>query len=976
MNCFSRFIGLFLKTALALLITVALNTAAFAQSGNCHPATPFFSIDLSADPNGVWTSPSVPRSNLCCGNTSPDRCIEFSITLSPQAVAINFQIASGAVPPGAMFYQINCGTPVQVGSPICLNGPGPYTLTFCKPGNNPNSYAITSIAAPEGSPDKTVGDGCQTSMSVSGLVTSTISWTSIFPGATGAYNSYLNCTSACTLATVTPASGHPPYVDYKVCGTPAAGVCAYPGQFCDTIRVYMSDPILNTITPNPASFCVNNPTITLTGNVNGGVAPYTYAWTNAANGGGTVVGNAISYTATATGTYSFIVYDQNYPACPASIVSIPVTSTPLPLVNAGADIISCGTSVNLSGTVTGATGGTWSGGAGGFMPGNTALTTSYTPTITELNSGTVVLTLTSTGNGACNAVSDQVTVFVSPPLSASINGPSVICSGQSVTLTANATGGTGPFTYLWNTGATTQTISALTPGSYSVTVKGAGPGFCTATQSKTLTANPSISVSTTPNNAVACADSITISASATGGAGSFTYLWSNGATTNATSVNTGTYTVTVTDAAGCSANETVSVTASNSLAATVNQPAIVCNGGSATLTVNATGGLGGFTYLWTNNATTTSITEGAGNYCVTVTDGGGCVTSACATITQNPPIVINIPTPATVCNGASATATATVSGGQAPYSFSWNSGQTTQSITATAGTYTLTVTDALNCTNTATVTISQATALVITPGSVDVGCFGGSNGSATATVSGGTPSYSYAWSPFGGTAATASSLTAGTYSVTVTDAMSCSTSASIIVSQPAVLSASAAVQNNVSCYGGSNGAATVTPVGGTGPFTYSWSPGGAGGQTVNTLFAGAYTITVTDNKGCITTTQATITQPSAALAAAVDTIVNVSCKNGSNGQVTITASGGTPAYMYLWAPGGATTAGLTGLTAGNYTVTVTDSKGCNSPLPVSITEPPVLTVNITGTTQITCNGYNDGTATATAGGGVAPYTYA
>lgn len=966
-NCIKVFIA-------AVVIIAMVHSFAFAQSGNCHPATPFFDVNLSSDPNGVWFSPSVARSNLCCTNTSPDRCIEFEITLSPQAVAINFQIASGAVPPGAMYYQINCGPQVQVGSPICLNGPGPYTLTFCKPGNNPNSYAITSIAAPGGSPDKTVGDGCNTTMSVSGLVTSSISWTSIAPGAVGAYNSYLNCTSACTTATVTPASGHPAFVDYKVCGTPSAGICSSPGQFCDTVRVYMSPPILNTVTPNPAAFCVNNPSVTLTGTVNGGQSPYTYAWTNAANGGGTVVGNGISYTATSTGTYSFIVYDQNYPDCPASIVNVSVTSTPLPVVNAGLDKISCGTSINLSGTVTGASGGIWSGGAGGFMPGNTALTTSYTPTLSELNSGTVVLTLTSTGNGACNAVSDQVTLFVSPPVSATITGPSIICNGQTVSLTANVTGGTGPFTYLWNTGATTQTITTSSAGTYSVTVTGAAPGFCTATETKVLTVNPPIVISTTPNNAVACADSIAISASATGGTGAYTYLWSNGATTSATSVNTGTYTITVTDAVGCSANGSVSVTASSSLAASVNQPAIVCNGASATLTVSASGGLGSYTYLWTNNATTTSITEGAGNYCVTVTDAGGCVTSACATITQNTPITANIPVPASVCNGASATATATVSGGQAPYSFLWNTGQTTQSLTAVAGTYTLTATDLLNCSSNATVTISQATALSITPGTVGVGCFGGSNGSATASVTGGTPSYSYAWSPFGGAAATANGLTAGTYSVTVTDGMGCSASIFMLVSQPLALTATATVNNNVSCFGGSNGSATVSPAGGTSPYSYVWSPGGAVTQTVNTLAAGTYTIEITDDRGCTTSAQATITQPSAALSA-TDTVTNVSCNGGNNGTATVLASGGTPGYSYLWAPGGATTATVTGLSVGSYTVTVTDLTGCVFPEPVAISEPPILTVSLSNVTNATCNGADDGAATAVPGGGVAPYTY-
>ncbi len=960
---------------LVIVITVCWSSSVVAQSGNCDPATPFFNVDLSSDPNGSWISPVTPRIDHCCGATGSERCVEFLVTLSPDAVAINFEVASGANPPG-WYYKINCGTQAALGSPICINGPGPYTITVCKPGSNLMQFKITSYAGPASSPDRTVGDGCNTIMSVSGLVTSSITWTSIFPGAIGVYNSYLSCTNACTTSVVTPASGHPAYVDYQVCGLPSAGSCGTPGTFCDTVRVYMSSPILNTVTPNPATFCVNNPTVTLTGTVNGGVAPYTYAWTNAANGSGTVVGNGISYTATAIGTYSFIVYDQNYPDCPPSIVNVPVTSTPLPVVNAGPDKISCATSVNISGTVTGASGGIWSGGSGSFTLGATALTNTYTPTLSELNSGTVVLTLTSTGNGACNPVSDQVTLFVAPPISASISAPSVLCYGQTTTLTANVTGGMGPFTYLWNTGATTQTITTNSAGTYSVTVTGASPGFCTATASATLTANPQIVITTSPNNAVSCTDSASIWASATGGTGTYTYLWSNGATTSTTSVNTGTYAVTVTDGVGCSSTGSVSVTTSSTLAVSVNQPPVICNGTTTTLTATASGGLGGYSYQWNSGATTTSITTGAGNYCVTVTDGGGCIVSGCATITQNSPITVNIPIPATVCNGASATATAAVSGGQAPYTFLWNTGQTTQSLTATAGTYTVTVTDMLNCSNTASVTISQATSLVITPSTVAVGCFGGSNGMATASVSGGTPSYSYAWAPFGGAGATASGLTAGTYSVVVTDAMGCSANATMVVSQPTALSATTTVQNNVSCNGGSNGAATVNPSGGTAPYSYAWSPGGATGQNVSAFSAGTYTVTVTDNKGCTTTVQVTITEPANPLSASIDTTINVSCNGGSNGSATISASGGTPGYSYSWAPGGVTTATATGLAAGSYTVTITDTKSCTFQLQIIISQPTALTSGISNSINVSCNGGNDGSATVLPAGGTNPYTYA
>lgn len=957
-----------------VLLLCSWSTFSFAQSGLCDPATPFYNVNLSANADSTWVSPPIARIDHCCGVTGTDRCVEFLVTLSPDAVALAFDVAVGAAPP-SWFYQVNCGPQIPFGTPLCINGPGPFTITFCKPGANLNTYEITSIGGPTGTPDKAIGNGCNTTMSISGVITSSITWTSIYPGATGAYNSYLSCTSGCTTTTVTAQTGHPAYVDYRVCGnTIAVPPCVSPGTYCDTIRVYMSTPLLNTVNPNPAIFCANNPSVLLTGTVNGGVPAYTYAWTNAANGAGTVVGTGLAYTATATGNYSFIVYDQNYPACPAPITNVIVTSSPVPTINAGADQTTCGTSLTLNGTVTGATGGIWSGGSGTFTPGNTALNATYTPTLAELTNGTVVLTLTSTGNGACNPVSDQVVLFISTPISATITSPPVICYGQTATITANGIGGVGPYTYLWFTGNTTQTISNVLPGTYNVTVTGGSPGFCTATASVIISTNPQIIVTTSPNNAISCTSTATISASASGGTGALSYLWSNGATTTTTNVNTGTYTITVTDAAGCTASNSLSVTASSTLIATVNQPTVLCNGASATLTITPTGGLGSNSYLWTNGATTTSITVGPGNYCATVTDLGGCIASACATITANTPLVVSIPAPPVICNGASATVNASASGGQTPYTFLWNTGQTSQSLTAPAGTYTVTVTDFIGCTKTSSVTISQAPVLNITVSAVGVGCFGGNNGSATAVVTGGVPSYFYSWAPYGGSSATATNLLPDTYTVSVTDTIGCYSTATIIVTEPSALAASITVQNQVSCNGGANGAAIVNPSGGTPIYSYSWSPIGGSIQNPTNLSAGTYTVTVTDSKGCTKTVQTNITEPPLLTASIIST-TDIGCNGGSGGSATISASGGTPAYSYSWTPSSGTDSTAINLAVGTYTVTITDVKSCTKQVTVIINQPPPLSSVISASTPLSCFGGSDGTATVTPSGGTSPYTY-
>ncbi len=970
--CFGSFLRIFFP---ALFLLLLQSQVAYSQS-TCDPSTPSFTVNLSGNPNATWvSSPPVPRVGNCCGTTPPDNCIEFIITLSPLAVAINFQIVSGAVPGGAMFYQINCGPPQSVGTPLCLNGPGPYSLTFCKPGNNINTYAITSVAAPAVSPDDSTASGCSATMYASGLlVNSSITWTSIFPGATGQYNSYLSCTTACDTVIVTSQPGAPPYIDYMVCGTPVAGVCVPTSLWCDTIRIYITPPLTATITPNPANYCSNMPGILLTGIPGGGAPTYTTTWTNGANGTGTVVANGNSYTATSAGIYSYIVYDLNYPKCPPTIVNVPVTVSPAPIINAGPDQTICGTTATLSATVSGSIGGVWSVGGGTFTPGNTSPNAVYTPTAAELANGTVVLTWTSTGNGACAPVSDQVVLYFIPPVIVTLTGPAIICFGQLGSITANVTGGTGPYSYQWSTGQTSQTISNVGPGTYTITVGSFG-NPCIGTATITIPGNPQIVVTTSPNNSISCSTTAVISASATGGTGTLNYQWSNGATTPSTVVYTGTYQVTVTDAVGCSANGSVSVLAANStLLVSINQPPMLCNGATTTLNASATGGFGTYSYSWSNSATTQSITVGAGNYCVTVTDTLGCLTSACVTVTQEPPLNVSIPTPANVCSGSPGTITASAFGGIAPYTYQWSTGQTAQSITQLAGTYTVTVTDAIGCTKTATVTITQAPPLTAAVSSNPVSCFGGNTGSASVNVGGGTPNYNYSWTPFGGGFSIAGGLTAGTYTVNITDAIGCATATVVTVAQPNPLTTSISSTVSPSCYGGNNGTATANAIGGTPTYFYSWSPSGGNAQTAINLGAGNYVVTITDVNGCTQTAQTTITQP-AILSANVASATGVSCNGGTNGAAAISVSGGTPGYIFSWMPGGYSGSTVNNLPFGTYTVTITDLNGCTTQTTVNITQPPVLTAVISGSSNVSCFGGTNGTATVSPSGGNGPYTY-
>src|SRR5690606_37674243 len=197
-----------------------------------------------------------------------------------------------------------------------------------------------------------------------------------------------------------------------------------------------------------------------------------------------------------------------------------------------------------------------------------------------------------------------------------------------------------------------------------------------------------------------------------------------------------------------------------------------------------------------------------------------------------------------------------------------------------------TVTDANSCEATHTFIIEEPTALTLTPSQTDVSCFGGNNGTATVSVSGGTPGYTYSWLPYGGTAATASDLAAGTYTVTITDANSCQTTETFTISEPSALSLTAASQTNIACFGGSDGAAAVNAAtGGAGGYTYEWTPGspiGDGTTAITGLVAGTYTCTVTDLNGCTASVTFTVIQPDL-LAISVSSQTDVTVRNGTDG---------------------------------------------------------------------------------------------
>ena len=441
----------------------------------------------------------------------------------------------------------------------------------------------------------------------------------------------------------------------------------------------------------------------------------------------------------------------------------------------------------------------------------------------------------------------------------------------------------------------------------------------------------------------------------------------------------GTYTVTTQSGTGCQATVDVTLTEPPQITFTLNSITDAqCNGSAdGAISVAVVNGVPTLDYLWSNGGATTNPATGlaANTYTVTVTDNDGCIGDTMFTVGEPPALTVSVTasTP-TLCFGSSdGTANAAALGGTSPYTYAWDSGETGDyAIALNAGNHVVTVTDNHNCTATNNIAITQPTQLTATiTAQTEPNCFGGNDASATVTAANATPPYLYSWSD-GETNATAITLSANSYSVTVSDNNGCVVTTSVTITQPPQLTATISAFTNVGCNGDNDGSATVTAAGGVPGYTYTWSDA----QTTTTataLVAGFYDVTVSDSHACTATASITITEP-VAIDAGIFSFTNVSCNGGSDGSATVLAQGGTNTFSYLW-NNGQTNATATGLVAGNYSVTVTDGNNCSVIVYDTIYEPAVLTASIVSSTDVNCYGGNDGSVTVQALGGFAPYSY-
>lgn len=537
--------------------------------------------------------------------------------------------------------------------------------------------------------------------------------------------------------------------------------------------------------------------------------------------------------------------------------------------------------------------------------------------------------------------------------------------------TVTITGGNGPFSYSWSTGATTSAVSNLAAGVYHVSVS--DPAGCTSFQQCTIFKPDSLYPDIYMSNYVSCPGNQDGSMGVVmyGGTSPYTYAWSTGSTDSGIfGLSMATYSISVTDVNGCTGTDTLTMQSYATIILDISTTNVscfnACNGG---VVVNASGGYSPYTYTWMPGNMTTQNVSGlcAGVYTLTVTGSDTCGYVATRTITITQPNVLAVGVPVVnhvSCQGASnGSISYSVSGGTAPYTYSWSpSNQSTSTATGLSpGNHVVNVTDAKGCFTSATVTITEPALLTTTVSGTNLNCFNNASGTGTVTASGGTAPYNYSWQPSGQTTATATGLSAGTYTVVVTDSKGCSKAQNITLTQPSLLS-NIVVPTHLLCFNVCEGAALSAPSGGTAPYTFLWSQGGTD-ASINNICAGNYSVTLTDANGCVKTNTVQVTQP-VQLAVSI-TKTDVSCNGTFTGTASASISGGSPNYSFVWT-NSSSAPSLTGLGAGPIGIMVTDSKGCTATDADTLLQP--LPIPITATATPTSCGSSNGTAVASISG--------
>lgn len=664
---------------------------------------------------------------------------------------------------------------------------------------------------------------------------------------------------------------------------------------------------------------------------------------DAASGGTNLGGVPLTVSPTTTTTYYVETVSDSDPSC-VSVTRVPVevTVNPAPVADPSSNSPLCeGDNLNL--TATTVTGGTYD-----WQGPNGYSSTDQNPIIsnvTTADEGTYTLTVTANG---CPSAPVSITVNISEaPTSNPSAIETTICEGEDIELTANTVSGA---TYDWQ-GPNGFTSSDQNPVIPSATNAASGIytlqisiGSCNSSTEEVTINVEEAPTATADNDGPICeGNEVNISAIGTGtyeweGPNGYTSTDQNNSISNITTAEAGIYTVIVTNAAGCKDTAETIIAIGQGPDLSISVTDISCFGlDDGTATVTATG-TSPFSYNWTpiggNNSTASDLTQGT--YEVEVTDGDGCTSSESILINEPDEISLTLSSTESDCTDDTGTATVVASGGTGGLNYEWNDLASQTTATATdigAGVYEVEVTDAEGCSVIGIVTVNSLNGPSLNIIDIQhVTCFGGADGSASAEATGGTPGYTFAWTPSGGSDATASDLGAGTYQVTVTDDAGCTAIEEVEITEPDELVLDGTSQD--AFCGNFDGQIDLTVNGGTGVYTYNWAQDELSGNSNSDLGPGDYSVVVVDENGCEVNGNFTVGIVGNIPIDVVPDVVTIDA--GETVDLDVIVGGGVINETYSWTPSD----GLSCTDCPNpiaspdqtttYVVTVTTDDGCVS----------------------------------------------
>lgn len=684
----------------------------------------------------------------------------------------------------------------------------------------------------------------------------------------------------------------------------------------DTMTIFIQTGTISATSTNATCFGANNGTATVSFSGN---PTATFSWSPNVSSGSTATGLA-------PGVY---IVNVNDPGGCSGADTVTITEpTQLVLAMSGTDATCSGATDGTSQVIA-------AGGTGAYTYTWNTNPPQYTSSAQNLPAGTYSVTVVDANS--CSA-SDIFTVNQPQALAITIGTAPETCSNANGAATANVTGGTAPYNYSWNTSPPqlTQAATGLAAGNYTVYVQDANG--CQLSLGTTIVMPSAVSIQAVTTTDVLCNGGNTGSAVALiqGGVAPFNYNWTTPAFSGNTANNVpaGNYSVTVTDSNGCSFSQNFVINQPTLLTfANVSEVDVLCFGdatGAAFAAVS--GGVPPYNYVWTGTNSNTGDAPDlpAGTYTVTVTDQNNCVITQSYNITQ-PPVLDAVSTGDVIClNSNSGTASVAVTGGVTPYNYNWNPPVSTSSsaVNLDGGYYTILVTDANGCTFNTALSIQESTIPTITSVEIEnVDCFGNATGSISLNIQGGTSPLTFNWNPTtAANSATADSLVAGNYFVTISDVIGCFSSQAFVITEPSLLTATTSGQD-LRCFELPEGIVSVTATGGTLPYTYKWdSSPQQQTPTATNLLAGTYSVIVVDSQNCSVQASVSIGQPTDIQ---IDFVSSVKSYCGlPNASIMVTAYGGTNGLTYSWENGQGFDSLVSNIYAGNHIVYVTDAVNC------------------------------------------------